>query len=384
MPGTSISAAWSPGARAGGAAGPFRDFNEVTKGAEKIDGLFTLHKKDEHLYAEIKPQPVRPAAPGADRRSPGAWRMAGHARSNFDDEWVLVFRRVGDQVQLVRRNIHYKAPAGHAARQGGQAELHRLDPDGPADPRASTRAAAARRDRLRRHLPDRLRPARPRRRSTAAGRSWHKVKGFPNNVELEVEATFGGGGCGAVLRRRRRRRRRPPGHHAGHPLQPVKAPDSRLPAPARRRPRRPLPQRRPRISASPTRHQLRPDDQPLAAREGRPRGQALAAEEADRLVRRGHRARSSTGPTSRRASSSGTRRSRRSASATRSPSAGRRPGATTSTPRTSTTAPSAGSPPTSTFAMSCLRANPMTGEMIDGDVIFDAAGSATGSRSTPS
>ena len=25
---------------------------------------------------------------------------------------VLIFKRVGDRVQLVRRNIHYKAPAG--------------------------------------------------------------------------------------------------------------------------------------------------------------------------------------------------------------------------------------------------------------------------------
>ena len=33
----------------------FADFNEVTKGATKIDGLFTLHRKDEHLYAEIRP-----------------------------------------------------------------------------------------------------------------------------------------------------------------------------------------------------------------------------------------------------------------------------------------------------------------------------------------
>src|SRR5262249_50842775 len=24
--------------------------------------------------------------------------------------------------------------------------------------------------------------------------NWHKVKGFPNNIEIEVEATFGGGG----------------------------------------------------------------------------------------------------------------------------------------------------------------------------------------------
>src|SRR5262245_56794908 len=29
----------------------YRDFGEVAKGAEKIDGLFTLYKKDDHLYA---------------------------------------------------------------------------------------------------------------------------------------------------------------------------------------------------------------------------------------------------------------------------------------------------------------------------------------------
>ena len=33
----------------------FRDFNEVTKGAEKIEGLFTLYKTGDHLYAEIRP-----------------------------------------------------------------------------------------------------------------------------------------------------------------------------------------------------------------------------------------------------------------------------------------------------------------------------------------
>src|SRR5262245_52227016 len=33
----------------------YRDFAEVTKGAEKIEGLFTLYRKDDHLYAEIRP-----------------------------------------------------------------------------------------------------------------------------------------------------------------------------------------------------------------------------------------------------------------------------------------------------------------------------------------
>ena len=43
-----------------------------------------------------------------------------------------------------------------------------------------------------------------------------------------------------------------------------------------------------------------------------------------------------------------------------------------STPRTRITARSAGSPTTWRGAMSCLRASPLTGEMIDGDVVFDA------------
>ena len=43
------------GVRRGGPPSPFRDFNEVTKGAEKIDGLFTLHKTGDHLYGEIRP-----------------------------------------------------------------------------------------------------------------------------------------------------------------------------------------------------------------------------------------------------------------------------------------------------------------------------------------
>ena len=33
----------------------FKDFNEVTKDAEKISGLFTHSRNDQHLYAEIKP-----------------------------------------------------------------------------------------------------------------------------------------------------------------------------------------------------------------------------------------------------------------------------------------------------------------------------------------
>jgi len=98
------------GARAGRmgrpAPGPFQDFNVVTQGAEKIDGLFTLHKKGDHLYAEIQPmqfnQPL--LVPVTIARG-----MASAGTPVGDDDMVLIFRRVGDRIQLVRRNIHFKA-----------------------------------------------------------------------------------------------------------------------------------------------------------------------------------------------------------------------------------------------------------------------------------
>ena len=103
------------GGRPGGSADSndprkYRDFAEVTAGATRHDGLFTLYQKDDHLYAEIKPfqfdQPF--LAPITIARG---LVMAGNPL-NFGDEWVLVFHRVGDKVQLIRRNIHFKAPSG--------------------------------------------------------------------------------------------------------------------------------------------------------------------------------------------------------------------------------------------------------------------------------
>ncbi len=37
--------------------------------------------------------------------------MAGQPL-NFGDEWVLTFHRTGDKVQLIRRNVRYKAGSG--------------------------------------------------------------------------------------------------------------------------------------------------------------------------------------------------------------------------------------------------------------------------------
>src|SRR5437667_377672 len=40
--------------------------------------------------------------------------MGGHTL-NFDEQWVLVFKRVGDKIHLLRRNVHFQAKRGTPA-----------------------------------------------------------------------------------------------------------------------------------------------------------------------------------------------------------------------------------------------------------------------------
>ena len=320
------------------------DFKELTKDAEKIDGLFTLHRKDEHLYAEIKPnqldQPL--LAPIAIARGMAIGRQPAELR-----------RRVGPQL-----------PPGRRHRCSSSART------------STTRHPTARRSRRRSSRTTPTRSCWPCRSSASTTQngsavvidladifltdfaelglgvldrnrtSWHKIKAFPNNLELRGRGDlsgFGGGYYGYVRRHGVADARgitlvihyslvKLPEHgyeprladdRVGHFISAIKDFGQRGP-----------------------RRQLRPPDQPLAAGEVRPRRRSSRRRRSRSSGGSRTTSRSSTGRPSRRASSSGTRRSRRSASATPWPSAGRPGrGATTSTPRTSTTAPSAGSPP---------------------------------------
>ncbi len=185
-------------ARAGG-GGPrrgmpsqFRDFNEVTRGADKVEGLFTLYtfKTGDHVYGEIRPdqfnQPL--LVPITIARG---LAQAGHPVG--DDEMVLIFKRVGDRIQLVRRNIHYKAPAGSsldkAVKQNYTDSILMALPIVALNPMRGGSALIDFSDIFMTDFAQLGLGMLDRSRS-----SWVKVKGFPNNMELEVETTFSGGG----------------------------------------------------------------------------------------------------------------------------------------------------------------------------------------------
>src|SRR5215831_5178734 len=91
----------------------FPDFDKVVKGAKEIDGLFKLwfNEKEDRLFAEIKlAQLNRPLlCPIAIARGMGL----GGFTLNFDEQWVLLFKRVSEtRLHLIRRNVHFKAAAG--------------------------------------------------------------------------------------------------------------------------------------------------------------------------------------------------------------------------------------------------------------------------------
>ena len=137
--------------------------------------------------------------------------QAGHPVG--DDEMVLIFKRVGERIQLVRRNIHYKASAGSsldkAVKQNYTDSVLMALPIIALNPMRGGAALIDFSDIFMTDFAQLGLGMLDRSRS-----SWTKVKGFPNNMELEVEATFSRWWRrSAHAHGWRRRCRRPPGHH---------------------------------------------------------------------------------------------------------------------------------------------------------------------------
>jgi hypothetical protein len=170
----------------------YPDFAKVVKGAKVTEGLLTLHQKDDHVYAELQPQNLdrQYLLPVAVAKGAGM----GGSTLNFGEEWVVTFKRVGDRVFLTRKNVRFTAKPGS-----------------PAAKAVDTTYA----DSVLMALPIKaLNPAKSsvlidlnqifftdfaelglgyldRERTT-----WHKVKNFKKNVELQVAATFSPGRYG--------------------------------------------------------------------------------------------------------------------------------------------------------------------------------------------
>ena len=164
---------------------------ELSRGAQKTDGLFTLYQKGDHLYAEIRQdqfnQPM--ILPITIARGMG---QVGMPAGDMFEEKVFVFKRVGDKVQLIRRNIHYKAPSGtpidKSVKQNYVDSIVLSLPIVSINTRNNGIPVIDFADIFLTNFAELPLGSMDRTRS-----GWHRVKGFPNNLELEVEATFSPG-----------------------------------------------------------------------------------------------------------------------------------------------------------------------------------------------
>jgi Met-zincin/Domain of unknown function (DUF5117) len=90
-----------------------KSFDEIVKGAERHDGLFTLYKVKRELFAEIRPDQLDTEFLFLVTRGSGL----GERWIYFGDpgkEGLVVFRHVDDQVQLIQCNTGFRASPGSA------------------------------------------------------------------------------------------------------------------------------------------------------------------------------------------------------------------------------------------------------------------------------
>ncbi len=167
----------------------YRPYADVVANTTKHDGLMTLFQKEDHLFAEIRPEQFDQPMLSPITIARGL-AMAGNPL-NFGDEWVVMFHRSGDKVQLIRRNIHVKAPLGtpldKAVKQNYTDSILLALPIVSLNPAAGNSVVIDLADIYFSNFAQLPVGSIDRSRTT-----WHKVKAYPNNLELEVQATFGG------------------------------------------------------------------------------------------------------------------------------------------------------------------------------------------------
>ncbi|MDR0611619.1 MAG: zinc-dependent metalloprotease [Planctomycetaceae bacterium] len=169
-----------------------KPIKEVLPDAQKIDGLITLYRKKEKLYAEIKSSNLNTDYLIAMAIAKGSgWNaIGGYTLQDSDEDWLWQFRKVNDSIQIVRRNIRFKADSGTPEAKSvdvaySDSILYSLpilaigENGGDVIDMASV------------FMSDLPKLGRDVGGSFARDRStWGEVKGFPNNIEFRVAATY--------------------------------------------------------------------------------------------------------------------------------------------------------------------------------------------------
>jgi hypothetical protein len=190
------------GALGGGGAGDqarpkHPPFAELLKDAVTIEGLLKLYRKDDRLYAEISGNLVDKdlLVAIAIARGIGETPLVGGMTWGFGDDWIWQFRKVEDKVQIVRRNVRFTAAKGTPEERAVQ--LAYTDSVMFSLPVATVSPAGNPVIELSpvfmSDLPQ-ISQVLPGFMFARDKSTWARVKAFRDNVELEVAATYASGG----------------------------------------------------------------------------------------------------------------------------------------------------------------------------------------------
>jgi hypothetical protein len=173
----------------------------LLKDAARLPGLITLYRKDDKLHAELPD-----AMLGKEffvltsiSRGIGERSLLGGMSLGFGDDWVWQFRKVDETIQVVRRNVRFFATKGSPEEKA--VDLAYTDSilfslpikgRGPGGGHLIDLSAVFLTD-----LP-RIAAVLPGFSFARDRSSWGRVKVFPDNVELEVAATYGSSGATTI------------------------------------------------------------------------------------------------------------------------------------------------------------------------------------------
>lgn len=102
------------GAVAGQPRPKYPPYHELLADSQTIEGLIKLHRKDMRLYGELTQGDLNKdlIVLIAIARGMGEQPLLGGMTWNFGDDWVWQFRKTDDRIQIVRRNVRFRAAKG--------------------------------------------------------------------------------------------------------------------------------------------------------------------------------------------------------------------------------------------------------------------------------
>jgi hypothetical protein len=182
----------------GAAAAPkpkYPPSSEVLKDYTKVDGLIPLYQKDTRLLAEITPSLMNRdfIVLTSIARGIGEGQLLGGMSWGFGDDWLWTFRKVDDDIHVVRRNIRFRAAKGSPEEKAVRfaytdsvlfaLPIVTMGPSGGAIVDFSQIFMS--------DLPQ-IGMAMPGFIFSPSKSTWAEVKGYRDNVELQVAAVYGG------------------------------------------------------------------------------------------------------------------------------------------------------------------------------------------------